>query len=69
MDCSKSRPAQENQLGKGLNDLEPVDAIGRIRIDDEGNMILAFGRHRSKTIAQVSTMTPHTCNGYFLVKA
>ena len=55
---SKSRPAQENQLGKGLNDLEPVDAIGRIRIDDEGNMILAFGRHRSKTIAQVERDDP-----------
>ncbi|MBT3970846.1 MAG: hypothetical protein HOE92_01365, partial [Euryarchaeota archaeon] len=39
-------------LGRGYDDLPPVDSAGRLRRDNE-NIILAFGRHRGKTIKQL----------------
>ena len=32
-----------SELGRGLNDLEPVDSLGKIR-RDEGQLIVTFGR-------------------------
>ena len=48
---SSTSPSSDS-LGRGLNDLEPLDKQGRIRIDGD-NLILAFGRHRASSLKQV----------------
>ena len=42
-----------SELGRGLVDLEPFDADGRLRIDGD-HLVLAFGRHRGRTVAEVA---------------
>ena len=48
-------------LGRGLQDLAPLDAEGRIR-QDEGRFILAFGRHRSRSLREVAAEDPAYLN-------
>jgi DNA polymerase-3 subunit epsilon len=45
--------AEESLLGPGYDDLEKVDRAGRLRVSGEGDIILAFGRHRGKTVGEV----------------
>jgi DNA polymerase-3 subunit epsilon len=47
-----STSSSSDSLGRGLNDLEPLDKQGRIRIDGD-DLILAFGRHRASSLKQV----------------
>ena len=47
----------ESDLGRGLSDLESLDEKGRVRID-EGNFIIAFGRHRGKDIITINKEDP-----------
>jgi len=51
----------ENQLGRSLQDLEPFDSHGRIRIED-GNYILSFGRNKGKTLKVVQHEDPGYLN-------
>ena len=44
-----------SEIGRGLNDLEPVDRGGRIRRDG-CDLVLAFGRHRGRTVKEVASM-------------
>ena len=41
----------------GSSDLESLDQKGRVRIDD-GNFIVAFGRHRGKDIVTINKEDP-----------
>ena len=41
-----------SELGRGMDDLETLDPLGRIRIDGEG-LVLSFGRHRGKDVSQI----------------
>lgn len=41
-----------SELGRGLVDLEPFDAEGRLRVDGE-RLVLAFGRHRGRGLEEV----------------
>ena len=47
----------DSNLGRGLNDLEMLDSLGKIRIDD-GHYIIAFGRHRGTHLAEVAKIDP-----------
>jgi hypothetical protein len=49
--------AESSDLGRGLSDLTPVDALGKIRIDD-GHMVLAFGRHKGRHLREVQFEDP-----------
>lgn len=48
----RSISADGSELGRGYDDLLPVDSAGRLR-RDAGDIILAFGRHRGKTVKQI----------------
>ena len=39
-------------LGRGLEDLPPVDSMGKVREDGE-DLVLAFGRHRGRYLREV----------------
>jgi len=45
------------QLGRGLNDLEPVDSMGKIRRDG-GGYVIAFGRHRGRYLTEIQESDP-----------
>ena len=47
---SAKRTASE--LGRDYDDLTPLDSRGRLRLDGE-DIILAFGRHRGRSIKEV----------------
>jgi DNA polymerase-3 subunit epsilon len=44
-------------LGRGLNDLEPLDSMGKVRIDGE-HYILSFGRHRGRSLLEIQEHDP-----------
>ena len=44
-------------LGRGLNDLEPVDSLGKIRIDGD-SLIISFGRHRGRALKEIQANDP-----------
>jgi len=44
-------------LGRGLNDLEPLDDLGKVRIDGE-HYILSFGRHRGRSVLEIQGNDP-----------
>lgn len=48
----RATSASTSELGRGYDDLIPIDSRGRLRRDG-GNVILAFGRHRGSTLQQV----------------
>ena len=47
----------ESELGRSLSDLDSLDEGGRIRVDN-GNYIIAFGRHRGKDITSIEKEDP-----------
>ena len=51
------RKKDASDLGRGLNDLPPVDALGKIR-RDEGGYIVAFGRHRGRYVVEINEQDP-----------
>lgn len=51
----------DSNLGRGLNDLEMLDPLGKIRIDD-GHYIVAFGRHRGRHLSEVAQLDPSYIN-------
>ena len=51
----------DSNLGRGLNDLEMLDPLGKIRIDD-GHYIIAFGRHRGRHVAEIAQIDPSYIN-------
>jgi len=51
----------DSNLGRGLNDLEMLDSLGKIRIDD-GHYIVAFGRHRGRHLTEVAKLDPSYIN-------
>ena len=46
------QPKDASELGRGLDDLVPVDALGKIR-EDGDELVLAFGRHRGRYLSEV----------------
>lgn len=55
------RNKDASALGRGLNDLHPVDSLGKIRQDD-GGYIVAFGRHRGRYITELQEHDPAYLN-------
>lgn len=53
--------ADDSKLGRGLNDLEMLDSLGKIRIDD-GHYVVAFGRHRGRHLTEVAELDPSYIN-------
>ncbi len=53
--------SDDSNLGRGLNDLEMLDSLGKIRIDD-GHYIIAFGRHRGRHLTEVAQIDPSYMN-------
>ena len=51
----------EDQLGRSIQDLEPFDKNGRIRIDN-GSYILSFGRNKGKTLKTIKKEDPGYLN-------
>ena len=49
---SSSEYNDNDDLGRGYNDLEPFDTDGKIRISDN-DLIIIFGRHRGATLQQL----------------
>ena len=45
------------EVGRGLGELEPVDSLGKIRIDG-GHMVRAFGRHKGRHLSEVQAEDP-----------
>jgi DNA polymerase-3 subunit epsilon len=46
-----------SELGRGLDDLPPVDSMGKVREDGE-ELVLAFGRHRGRYLREVQANDP-----------
>ena len=46
-----------SELGRGLNDLEPLDAMGKVRKDGD-HLVLSFGRHRGRYLKEIQTSDP-----------
>ena len=46
-----------SELGPGLNDLEPLDALGKIRLDGD-EMVISFGRHRGRYLSEIQANDP-----------
>lgn len=51
------QPQDASELGRGLDDLAPVDAMGKVREDGEA-LVLAFGRHRGRYLSEVQANDP-----------
>ena len=49
---------EDSNLGRGLEDLEMLDSLGKIRIND-GHYVLAFGRHRGRHISEIQKIDPN----------
>ena len=49
---SSTESPDNDNLGRGYDDLEPFDSDGKIRISDN-ELIIIFGRHRGATLQQV----------------
>ena len=49
--------SDESNLGRGLEDLEMLDSLGKIRIDD-GHYVLAFGRHKGRHVSEIQNIDP-----------
>ena len=52
---------EEDQLGRSIQDLEPFDKNGRIRIDN-GSYIVSFGRNKGKTLKTIKKEDPGYLN-------
>ena len=51
------RPRDATELGRGLEDLIPVDSMGKVR-EDGDELVLAFGRHRGRYLSEVQANDP-----------
>ena len=51
------RPKDASELGRGLEDLVPVDAMGKVR-EDGDELVLAFGRHRGRYLSEIQANDP-----------
>jgi DNA polymerase-3 subunit epsilon len=51
------RPKDATELGRGLEDLAPVDAMGKVR-EDGDELVLAFGRHRGRYLSEIQASDP-----------
>ena len=49
--------SDESNLGRGLEDLDMLDTLGKIRIDD-GHYVLAFGRHKGRHVSEIQNIDP-----------
>jgi len=50
----KGDQSKENDLlGPSLDDLETIDPEGKLRLDENGNIILAFGRYKGRSLIEV----------------
>ena len=50
--------SQENALGRGLDDLEPIEGTGgRLRKNGE-QIIICFGKHKSRNILAIAKEDP-----------
>lgn len=45
------------ELGRGLDDLVPVDSMGKVR-EDGDELVLAFGRHRGRYVREIQANDP-----------
>ena len=48
-----SHSDDESAAGLRLEDLEQIDSRGRLRIDSDGDIVIAFGKHLGKTLTEV----------------
>ncbi len=48
---------EDSMLGRGLDDLETLDSLGKIRIND-GHYVLAFGRHKGRHVSEIQNIDP-----------
>ena len=48
-----SSHSDESAAGLRLEDLEQIDSRGRLRIDSDGDIVIAFGKHLGKTLTEV----------------
>jgi DNA polymerase-3 subunit epsilon len=48
---------EDSNLGRGLEDLDMLDSLGKIRID-EGHYVLAFGRHKGRHVSEIQNIDP-----------
>lgn len=48
---------EDSNLGRGLEDLDMLDPLGKIRID-EGHYVLAFGRHKGRHVSEIQNIDP-----------
>ena len=46
-----------SELGRGINDLEPLDSLGKIRIDGD-SFVISFGRHRGRALKEIQSNDP-----------
>ena len=46
-----------SELGRGLDDLVPVDSMGKVR-EDGNELVLAFGRHRGRYVREIQANDP-----------
>ena len=46
-----------SELGRGINDLEPLDSLGKIRIDGD-SFVISFGRHRGRALKEIQNNDP-----------
>ena len=54
-------PKDASELGRGLNDLTPLDSMGKIRVDGS-QLVIAFGRHRGRYISEIHHSDPAYIN-------
>ena len=54
-------PKDVSELGRSLDDLEPVDTLGKIRRDGE-HFVVAFGRHKGEHVGNVHLNDPAYMN-------
>ena len=49
--------ADASELGRGINDLEPIDPLGKVRRDGD-QLLLSFGRHRGRYLKEIHATDP-----------
>ncbi len=53
--------SDDSELGRGINDLEMLDNLGKIRVDN-GHYIIAFGRHKGRHLSEIKRIDPPYIN-------
>ena len=48
------KPSSENSLvGPVIDDLEKIDSRGRLRISNDGHIVLSFGKYKGRTVTEI----------------